>query len=146
MLLLGTFASAQYRDYGRGGSGYDLYRSAHSDIAEAMNMLNVLGRDDPQMRDLANKVSAVGSELGGAEVKFDQGRGGQVPPPDPIGGRGPYERALNLLDRAHRKIASANDRVRNPDALSLGTSAQNRLEQVLNELQSGDRRGGWERH
>jgi hypothetical protein len=144
ILLLGTFASAQYRDRDedrRGGGGGDLYRSAHADVDEARKMLLMAGRGDPDLRQVADDVSAVGSELGGAEQELNQGRGVRLPV-DPVRGRDPYERALNLLDRALRKISAANGRTRNPDALAHGDNAQKRLETVLQTLQSGDRRGG----
>jgi len=149
MLMLTMFAAAQYggyegrrrvRGYDRGGgSGDRIYRSAHSDVDEARKMLLTAGRGDPDLRQIADEVSAVGSELGGAEQELDQGRGVN-PPVDPIRSRDPYDRALNLLERAHRKISDANSRVRNPDALAHGDNAQKRPEEVLQKLEGGRRR------
>ena len=133
MLLLGTFATAQFRAP---------YMSARADLFAARDILNTVDRDFPNIREIKGNVDYAINQLNGAMTSIGQTGEGPGAPPVRRGDR--REMVADLLERARRKLASYRAE-RNPDARNNANSALDKIEEALrlvNETPSGGRNPG----
>lgn len=143
MLLLGTFATAQY------GRRYDRdrypsrapYESALSDLHQAMDIMNTIDRGMPNHKEIRDNINYAINQLNGAANAVGQS-GSNLPPSAPVRRGDRLDMVSDLLERADRKLASYRER--NPDANTLAQTARDKIQdalQLVERTRSG--RGRW---
>ncbi len=119
MLLLGTFATAQFRAP---------YTSAQADLIGARDILNTVDRDYPNIREIKGDVDYAINQLNGARTFI--GQTGGLPPGATTRRGDRLEMVADLLERARQKLASYRGE-RNPDARNSASTAQDKIEDAL---------------